>query len=75
MKLVNRREPNNYYQKIRKSALKKIDYMSYNQKYYDDEEVKHLYQVVDNCNMLIHRRTSKENDKKVYKTVQTERSR
>lgn len=49
--------------------------MSYNQKYYDDEEVKHLYQVVDNCNMLIHRRTSKENDKKVYKTVQTERSR
>ena len=55
--------------------MKKIDYMSYNQKYYDDEEVRHLYQVVDNCNMLIHRRNSKENDKKVYKSVQTERSR
>lgn len=40
------KEPNNYYQKIRKSALKKIDYMSYNQKYYDDAEVRHLFSVV-----------------------------
>ena len=41
-----RKEPNNYYQKIRRSALKKIDYMSYNQKYYDDAEVRHLFSVV-----------------------------
>jgi len=57
MKLsLKKKEGNNYYQKIRKDAIKKIDYMSFNQKYYDDSEVHHLYNVVDNCNLLIHKR-------------------
>lgn len=57
MKLSEKKEEgNNYYQKIRKDALRKIDYMSYNQKYYDNAEVKHLNSVVDNCNLLIHKR-------------------
>jgi hypothetical protein len=55
-----RKDPNSYYQKIRKSALKKIDYMSCNQKYYDDAEVKHLFSVVENCNILIHKRSCNE---------------
>lgn len=67
-----RKDPNNYYQKIRRSALKKIDYMSYNQKYFDDQEVKHLYNVVDNCNILIHKRGNE--NQKQYKRVATDQN-
>jgi hypothetical protein len=53
---VKKREGNNYYQKLRKEALEKIEYMSYNQKYYDNAEVRHLNQIIKNCNILIHKR-------------------
>ncbi len=47
MKLsYKKNEGNIFYQNIRKDALKKIDYMHFNQKYYDDVEVKHLHSVV-----------------------------
>lgn len=49
-------EGNIYFQNIRKDALNKIDYMYYNQKYYDDSEVKHLHSVVESCNALIHKK-------------------
>ena len=45
-----------FYQNIRQEALRKIDFMSYNQKYYDDLEVRRLHSVVENCNMLIHKK-------------------
>lgn len=67
MKVNQRRnEGNVFYQNIRKDALNKIDYMHYNQKYYDDAEVRHLHSVVDSCNLLIHKKQSKVDAKPLY---------
>lgn len=81
---TKKEEGNNYYQKIRKEALKKIEYMSYNQKYYDHIQVKRLYDVVENCNSLIHKRDqftpniyvrrNKENKKPLRHTFQLEKA-
>lgn len=70
MKLSEKRkEGNNFYQKIRKNAIKKIDYMSYNQKYFDNSEVQHLNSVVENCNILIHKRDCKIDARPLYQTL------
>lgn len=67
MKVSERKnEGNIFFQNIRKDALNKIDYMYYNQKYYDDAEVRHLHSVVDSCNVLIHKKHSKIDAKPLY---------
>ena len=43
--------------------------MSYNQKYYDNSEVRHLHSVVENCNKLIHKRDCKIDAKPLYHTL------
>lgn len=63
---LKKSEGNIYFQNIRKDALKKIDYMYYNQKYYDDDEVKHLHSVVESCNAVIHKKECKNETKPLY---------
>ena len=37
-----------------------------NQKYYDHEEVQHLQSVLDSCNVLIHKKHTKIDEKPLY---------
>ncbi len=50
----------------KENAIKLIDYISCNQKYFDNCVVQYLDSVVENCNKLIHKRNRKNDVKLLY---------